>query len=277
MDLKEYYPVSHHIPHIAFNVIADPKKYGLEYEVDTFLIYGGNSIQHNCAPENVVKSLSTIPFVVAISYHMDEPAWMADVILAEDSNLERYIAGRAYKDVSLKDNTPVIFTQTNIQSPIVERLYDTRQPDDIFIELADRAGFLYGEKGLNADLSRGFGDDFKLDVNVKYTTRDLLDRQVKTEWGPEASIVADVPFYQEIVPFKNRYGYTYFPDRSTRHRIYFEHLLGVGKDLKKYLAENGLETVPGWEGKKFFEYYIPLPQWIDDPDAPSRMPNIRCG
>jgi anaerobic selenocysteine-containing dehydrogenase len=267
VDLKDFYPVSHHMPHIAFKAISNPSKYKLDYSIDTLLVYGGNSIQHNCAPDHVIESFKQIPFVVSISYHMDEPAWLSDIILPEDSNLERYIAGRAYRDVSLKDGKPVAFEQTNIQSPVVPRLFDTRQPDDIFIEIAERAGFLYGEKGVFDVINRAFKDEYKLDINKKYTIGELLDRQVKSTWGDASGIEENVPYFQKVVPFKQRYGYTYFPGKDTRHRVYFEHLLQVGLTLKDKLNENGLETVPGWEGKKFFEYYIPVPKWFDDQDA----------
>jgi anaerobic selenocysteine-containing dehydrogenase len=199
---------------------------------------------------------------------------MADVVLPEDSNLERYIAGRAYSDVGLKDGKPVAFVQTNIQRPVVKRLYNTRQPDDIFVDLAEKAGFLYGKGGLNDVVNKAFKDPFKLDLNTKYTVKELLDRQVKSDWGPEHGMDEQAPFIQKIVPFKDRYGYSYFPGRKTRHRLYFENLLQTGRLLQARLKENGLSTVPGWEGKKFFDYYVALPQWIDDDQkkAPAEYP-----
>jgi len=188
-------------------------------------------------------------------------------VLPEDSNLERYIAGRAYKDVGLKDGEPVTFTQTNIQRPVVDRLYNTMQPDDIFIEIADRVGFLFGERGVNSALNRVFKEPFQIDTEQKYTIKELLDRQVKSDWDETVGMDVEEAFIQKTVPFSNRYAYKYHPGRTTRHRVYFDHLLDVGNRLKAYLAENGLDTVPGWEGKKFFEYYIPIPVPIDDPEA----------
>lgn len=265
VDLKEFYPVSHHMPHLAYKVIADPEKYHVPYSLDTLLIYGGNAIQHNASPDNTLAAMKEIPFIVSISYHMDEPAWMSDIILSEDSNLERYIAGRCYKDVGLQDGEPVAYKQTNIQSPVVNRLYDTMQPDDIFIELADRVGFLYGENGVNAALNKTFKDFSQIDTEVKYSIRDLLTQQIKSDWGEEnEGMDTEKAFIQEIVPFKNRYAYSYHPGRTTRHRVYFDHLLETGKKLKTFLQENGLDAVPGWEGEKFFEYYLPFPELIEE-------------
>ena len=264
VDLKEFYPVSHHMPHIAYKAIANPEKYKLEYSLDMLLVYGGNAIQHNAAPDITIDSIANIPFTVSIAYHLDEPAWMADIVLPEDSNMERHIAGRAYKDVGLRDGKPILFTQTNIQRPVVPRLFDTMQPDDIFIELAERVGFLGGETGVNAALNRGFKDDFKIDPEKKYTIKELLNSQVKSDWGAEYGMDIQEPFMQKIAPFTNRYAYFFQPGKATRHRVYYDHLLDVGKRLKKYLQENGLDTVPGWEGKKFFEYYIPLPMLVEE-------------
>lgn len=262
LDLKEFYPVSHHMPHLAYKVIADPEKYGMDYTLDTLLSYGGNAVQHNAAPDNTLAAMAKIPFIVSISYHMDEPTWMSDIVLPEDSNFERYIAGRCYKDVGLKDGQVVAFKQTNIQRPVVDRLYDTRQPDDIFVEIAERVGFLHGEKGVNASLNKSYKDDFKIDTEKKYTIKELLDSQVKSDWGAEHGMDEEGPFIQEIVPMCDRYAYSYHPGKATRHRVYFDHLLETGRKLKAYLQENGLETVPGWEGKEFFEYYVPLPKLI---------------
>lgn len=264
IDLKEFYPVSHHMPHIAFKVIADPQKYGLPYSLDTLLIYGGNSIQHNSAPDEVIKAMTTLPFIISISYHFDEPAWMADIVLPEDSNLERFIAGRLYQDVGLLDGKPVAYQQTNIQRPVTNRLYDTRQPDDIFIEIAEKAGFLYGKGGLNEALNKGFKEPYWIDLDKKYTIKELLDRQVKSDWGAEHGMDEEAPYVQKVVPFENRYAYSYFPGRQTRHRVYFDHLLETGRKLKSFLEENGLDTVPGWKGEKFFEYYIPFPTLIEE-------------
>lgn len=271
VQLKEYYPNSHNLPHLSFSAILNPKKYGLEYTVDTLLSYGGNSIQHNCAPEPIVEAFKKIPFVVAVAYHLDEPTWMADVVLAEDSNFERYLYV-TQKEVGMDNGKPAAFTQSTFQRPIASRLYNTRQPDDVFIDLAERAGFLYGKGGLNELLNNSFGEAFKLDLTKKYTTADLLDRLAKTEWGAGHGIDEKAPYLVKWAPFKDRYGYSYFPGRLTKHRIYWANLLEVGRTLQANLKKNNLQTVPGWEGKKFFEYYVPLPKWIEDNPAPADYP-----
>ncbi len=40
-----------------------------------------------------------------------------------------------------------------VAQQVIQPVYDSKQPDEVFLELADRVGILKGEKGINALLN----------------------------------------------------------------------------------------------------------------------------
>ena len=270
VDLKGYFPNSHHMPHLAFRVINDPKRYGLEYRIQAMLMHGSNSLQHNAGPEPVVEAYQKIPFIASIAYHFDEPTELSDLVLPEPSVLERYIStgGERGPNMEAFGQGGVAFIGTAVQHPVVKPMYNTRLVDDIMIEIAERVGFLYGERGLIAGLNRGFADPYKLDVTRKPTVTDLWDARLKTDFGSQYGLeyFKNHGYLVSKRPSrKATYNYFYFPGNKTRHPIYFDHLKAVGDQLRENMAAHNV-TLPGWDMNDLFDYYKPLPHWKPHPE-----------
>jgi anaerobic selenocysteine-containing dehydrogenase len=77
------------------------------------------------------EALMKVPFVVSFASTLDESAAHADLILPASTFLEvwgdDYLEGTGYAGISLR-------------RPVVETVYDTRNPADVMLELAKRAG-----------------------------------------------------------------------------------------------------------------------------------------
>ena len=112
------------------------EKYGFDYTIEASLTVGSNPAASTTEPYEVVKGILNIPFAVNIAYHYDEMAQLSDILLASNSVLER-------ESVNCFEGSFDISTiETNNQRLMMYRdplppIYNTRQPQDIIIELCE--------------------------------------------------------------------------------------------------------------------------------------------
>ncbi len=93
LDGKTFFPYSHDNPHIVMDAILDPAKYKLDYTPEVMLAWGGNMVLRVYQQEKAIEALKKFKFIFALSYSIDEPALMADIVLPESGGLERIAAG----------------------------------------------------------------------------------------------------------------------------------------------------------------------------------------
>lgn len=271
IDLAQYYPNRHSLPHVAWRAVLDPEGYGIPYDLEALMIYGGNPVTNSANPKEAIAALSKIPFVVTIAYTYDEAAELSDILLPEPALLERYgiqEVGTGHF-VQAQDANMLQITGVLARVPIMPIQFNTRQADDIYLELAERVGFLYGEGGLNDHLNRFWKlhSPYDLDLDKRYSTAEILDRVLKSKFEIENGIeyFKDNGLYFKMRSKAESYNYFYLPEGTTRYAFYFEHLLRTGDTLKRNLSERNL-TIPGQDMAKVWQFYQPIPQWVGRPD-----------
>jgi len=281
IGLVEFFPNCHTTPHLAVNAILEPEKYYIDYDIKAWFSVGGNPIRMNGQPHKYVEAFKKIPFSVSIAYHMDEPAIMADVLLPEHSFLERVRVAPFYPQHQSFSDEVTGLQMIQMRQP-VPTLFNTKHVDDIFLELAERIGILYGEGGLNDCINNSedwlikeqglnMNDPHKLDLHTRYSITEIFDRQIKG-W-----IFGDGTGFEELnktgykahwQPRKNFYLYYYYPDNQTKHEFYFQHLKNTGDDLYNNLRKNNI-TFPEVKDEDFiFDLYKPVPHWVETVEPP---------
>ncbi len=271
VDQAQFYPHRHTTPYLAWKAVLDPAKYGMDYELDSLMIYGGNPVTNCSDSEEAISAISKIPFVVSIAYVFDEVAALSDILLPEPALFERYgIQGVGVGHfVQVQDANLMQAHGVLARVPIMPIQYNTRQADDIYMELAERVGFLFGEGGLNDHLNRFWKlkDPHQLDLNRRYTTPELLDRVLKSSFGVEDGLeyFKHSGLYNKPCSQAESYNYYYYPEGTTRHPFYFEQLMRDGDILRQNLAERNL-TIPGQDMADVWRFYQPIPQWVGRPD-----------
>jgi len=90
LDLAQFYPHRHTTPYLAMKAILNPRKYGMDYSLDTLMLYGANPISNCADPEETIAAMCKIPFVVSIAYVYDEVTSLCDILLPESALLERF-------------------------------------------------------------------------------------------------------------------------------------------------------------------------------------------
>ena len=254
IDLKgSFYPLAYSGVRQQVTVsILQPERYLLPYRVEAMMIYYANPLLQTPNEELQIEAFKKVPFLFAVDCFMSESAEMADVILPDRTYLERF------------DLVP-IHTPTHsghaLRQPVVEPLYNTRHIVDILIDIAERAGFLYGEGGFNDHLNRRLGlrGKYKLNLNEKYTNEEILDRLCRSLYGDEY----DLEWFKkngvkaEALKPHQRYMRYRQNGRVYRMHLYSETIKEAGDALRREVERLGLAW---W---KSYQYYQPLPVYIE--------------
>ena len=274
--MEEFYPHQHTAPHLVLNAILDPEKYYLPYRVEAWMSVGGNPIRQDAQPEAYVEGFKKLSFLMSIAFHMDEPAILSDVLLPEHSSLERFRVTPFYPQHQSIDDEVNGLKMVQLREA-VPTLFNTWHIDDIFTELAERMGILYGEGGLYDHLNNAIdwvdktdglnlNGEWKLDVNRRYTLEEIYERQIRG-WpysgGKGLEDLREKGYIEHWKPRKEFYLYYYFPDNQTRHPFYLMGLKEVGDKLKADLLKHDIEF-PGVEDMDhIFDLYRPIPHWVE--------------
>lgn len=272
LDGKTFFPYSHDNPHLTFDAILDPKKWYLDYTPEVLFIWAGNPVLRVYQQEKVLAALQKFKFIFALSYSIDEPALMADIVLPEAVGLERYAAaGRGGLLETPEGVKNAVFAVVAQQA--VKPVYDGKQPDEVFMELAERIGILFGKGGMNDLINSGRLDPIKLvppfimDLNRRYTPKELANLVFKSSQGEQVDVdrqrnEAKVPM--KLLPQMSVYPSAAFPVGTSRYAVYLEHLLTKGETLRANLQKVGAK-VPGWDMDALFKHYEPVVGWLEHP------------
>jgi len=118
--------------------VLNPEKYYLPYRVECWLSVGANPIRQNAQPE-AMSRVPEDPFVLTIAFHMDEVSILSDVLLPEHSALERFRVAAFYPQHQSMDDEVCGLKMIQFRQP-VPTLFNTKNADEIFTELAERLG-----------------------------------------------------------------------------------------------------------------------------------------
>ena len=229
----------------------------MDFPVKVALVHAANPFASNANFEEVLKAWQKIPFVVSIAYHFDEPTQLADIVLPEDSSLERtnfYRLRRNEKECT-DDNRGL--WGTLVKRPAVPRVYNTRNCNDIMIELAKRCGALpnlyteWNENGidnmdpLGPEWPKGLSEEYKLDPQWVLHLGGGCGRKLKSDFGPQAGFAdfEECAFKAHRLPtVKETYNYYYAPENAIRQPLYFHSQAEIGRTAQREPGEGRCET-----------------------------------
>jgi len=280
VNLSEYFPHKHTLPTLAYRVAADPKKYGLEYEIDALLVVGSNPIASTTEPYMVADSVAKIPFTATVAYHYDEMAHMSNVLLPCHALLEK-------ESVNCYEGAFDVYTKETVTKKVMmyrepfTPVYNSRQPQDIIIELCDRIGMI---DDFNANVNKTgvmlgeitfaqLEDKDKLVPGKRYTIREIWDKGVRAyfhksleEMKKEGMLVMDLAA-------ADAYNSSWFKKGETRHPIYFERLKKSGDGLRKFFTEYKDKVyIPDFDMEDQLQYYEAVIKW-----RPKKLTEVKKG
>ena len=254
--MDTWYPMAYKTVPLAYKNMLEPNKYGCEYTTKIMMIHGCNALMAGGAVDEMIEAFKTIDFIFALSYHFDEATEMADVIFPDPgyTGWLRESRGGAW-----------------IHQPLLDKdLYQTYQVEQVIIDIADRVGFL---PALNTQISstmrlRGAN---ALDVNVKYTWEDILDRSLKAKYGNEHGLewFKVNGILEEEEDIRELYEFNSCPWGKTRYTLYNDYMLWAGRQHKKDLAAVGQPDLEQKFHPNAYKDFVPLPFWEEPPSLAS--------
>jgi anaerobic selenocysteine-containing dehydrogenase len=116
----------------VFGTLSDNLANGNPYPVKALFIYYSNPILSVPNTQKVRKALESVPFIVNFSPFLDETAQISDIILPDNSPLEKWQDAPQF----MIDGTPVL----GLRQPVVEKRHDTMQTGDVLLAIASKFG-----------------------------------------------------------------------------------------------------------------------------------------
>ncbi|RXJ70154.1 hypothetical protein CRV08_00900 [Halarcobacter ebronensis] len=270
INLWDWFPHKHTLPVHAYRVAAEPKKYGFEYEIKAILTIGSNPISSTSDPYMITETIKKIPFGAVVAYHYDEMAQMADILFASHSLLEKESVNcfEGAFDISGKETNNVRIMM--YRDPI-KPIYNTRQPQDIVMELAERIGIM---KQFNSDINKvgiilgevttaHLDKEEYLDLNKRYTITELWNKGIQKSFGVGMDHFKKNGMIVSYRAPAEAYNGYWYKDGETRHPVYWSTTKISGEKQRKYFEEHAetIDKFPGLDWRDNFNYYEPIIKW----------------
>lgn len=273
ISAAEFLPFSFDYGMRTLDVIQDPEAYGVDYMPEVLVFEAAGLFTKGAADvEHISAGLRKIPFIATVAYHIDETAMFADLVLPDNTFVEQSTIYDFNGNIR-PGNMDKLYV-TRFHKKIIDPVYGWPTQDDMWIDVAERVGFLYGMGKFNFILSkaRGLQGDYQLDPNTKYTAEEIIDRRLRTLSGGQGlDDLANVGYIVQDRGEHPETAYTYhnFPGRASHHPFYNMIFKQAGEDLLGGLAAAGMKHPGGLEEDIEFYYqgvpvYKPTPTQTGD-------------
>ncbi len=228
--------------------ILDPAKYNISPVPEMMLIHMANPLLSFPDQKVFMEAYNIFKYIAVIDPWMSETAdYFADIILPA-ATIEK-IEG------PMNVGTQYVDAKT-LRMPPIDPMYQSRSEVDIYLDICERAGILFGEHGyleaVNHHLKLKEG--FHIPTEEKPTAVEIFDA-----WARSEGFEGGLEFFKDpakhvkpkAVPVEKLYAPLWEkPYGGVRHRIYGEHLLRLQGQMKN----KGADEV-------YWRDYTPLPMW----------------
>ncbi|MFN7085605.1 MAG: molybdopterin-dependent oxidoreductase [Burkholderiales bacterium] len=244
---SKYFPINSKLPGMVAKVMQNPAKYGVNYTPEVLILHMTNPLGSHASQPDIIEGYKKYKFVAVIDAWLSETAdYLADVILPA-ATIEKYEGPLGASDQYVDAQT--------LRVPPMKPLFQSRPEIEIYMDLCEKAGILYGKGGYLDEINKALHlkEPYALDVNAKPAVREIFDR-----WSKAQGIAEGVAFFEKKGvrvkgPFsvKSFYGLAASPPFSGKvQRLYGESLLRYQREMKA----KGAEEV-------YWRDYTPLPTW----------------
>ncbi len=248
LNKSKFYPINSNNTSLIAHALRTPQsraEFGLDFVPEVMIVHMANPVLSFLDQERIHDFLSLFQFIAVIDPWMSETAdYYADVVLPS-STIEKY-------EGPLDVGTQYV-NATSLRLPPIPPLFDTRGDIDIYLDLCEKAGILFGSGGyldqINSALSLDPPNDLALDT--KPTVREIFDK-----WAKDAGYTGVDFFEQNSVDVSPKDASTMYASTTARtsggikHRLYGESLLGYQQTMQS----KGADQI-------FWQDYTPLPIW----------------
>jgi len=244
---SKFFPINSNNSAVVALVLRDPQRWGVQELPEVMIIHMSNSLLAFGSTPDILEGFKRIPFIVVLDPWLSRTAdYLADVVLPV-ATLEKWEG-----PFSPNDGYEEALA---LRIPVMEPMGESRGEIDIYLDLAERVGVLYGEGGYLDQINKALGlkDPYQLPLDRKPTVREIFDRWAKSQGIQEGVryFERNGVFLKGPIPVEKQYGYAQDPPfGGIRHRFYGESLLRYRDQMRA----KGVEEI-------FWRDYTPLPRW----------------
>ncbi len=247
---SKYFPINTGFPGVVAKTMLDPNRYGVEELPEVAILHMVNPLAAFPSQKEYLDSYHKFKFVAVISPWLSETAdYFADVVLPA-ATIEKYEGPTSATDQYTEAVT--------LRVPPMEPLFESRGEIDIYMDLSEKIGVLYGDDGYLSIVNKELkltDTEYELPLDQKPEVRHIFD-----QWAKSLGIEEGVDFFEDpakgvfvkgpMSPNK-MYGYVFDPPfGGALHRLYGESLL----DAQNQMREKGAEEI-------YWQDYTAFPTW----------------
>jgi anaerobic selenocysteine-containing dehydrogenase len=250
LNKSRFYPINSNNSSLVAKVIQDPGQYGVDENKvpEAVILHHVNPLGSFPSRHDIIEAYKRIKFVAAIDPWLSLTADLfADVVLPA-ATMEKYEGPISATDQYIDAQT--------LRIPPMKPLGESRGEAEIYMDLCEKAGILYGEDGYLDQLNTALKleDEFALSLDEKPTAREIFDT-----WSKAQGIEEGVAFFETTgvqikgpVAASKYYGYATDPPFAGAypHRLYGESLLSYQQQMQ----ELGVDEI-------YWRDYTPFPTW----------------
>jgi molybdopterin-containing oxidoreductase family molybdopterin binding subunit len=251
VDIGELFPLASHF-HTLFPVTIDNlSKYGLKHGLEVLLHTPVNSMFGSFGDAAKVERLyQSLKFIAGFAVEINETNLFDDIVLPFPTYLERhdFVTGLATTSIPACGQHDFHW---HLRRPVVEPAATMRHPGEVIQDIADRLGLL-------GDLYRLMSHTYLLErehvlkPDRHYSAAEVVDRAARSWFGDDHGL--DWFGQNAMIRISRDVEEAYIgPYLKARIPVYLEHFLDRGDELRKTIAEMGLE----WD----FSDYQPISDW----------------
>jgi anaerobic selenocysteine-containing dehydrogenase len=246
---SKFYPINSNNSSLAAKVMLEPEKYGVTQIPEMVIVHMANPLGSFPDYDVNYEAYKKFKFVAVIDPWLSRTADLfADVVLPA-ATMEKYEGPMSATDQYVD--------ATAMRIPVMDPMFNSRGDIDIYLDLCEKAGILYGDEGYLAQLNKALKleGEHAIPTDQKPTTREIFDI-----WAKAQGIEEGIAYFEENgvlvkgpVAATKRYGYaTDPPFGGALHRLYGESLLGYQQTMQ----EMGSDEI-------YWQDYTALPTWRD--------------
>jgi anaerobic selenocysteine-containing dehydrogenase len=244
---SKFFPINSNNSAIVARAMLAPEKYGVDYLPEVLIVHMSNPVIAYGSQPDIIEAYKKLKFVVVIDPWLSETADLfADVVLPA-ATLEKY-------EGPITVDTPYV-DAVALRLPPMEPLFQSRGEVEIYLDLCEKVGVLYGPGGYLDELNKALNltDPYKLPLDRKPTVREIFDR-----WARSAGLAEGLAYFERngvwvkgpISPRKLYGSVTDPPFGGVRHRLYGEALLRY----RRTMQAKGVAEI-------YWRDYTPFPTW----------------
>jgi anaerobic selenocysteine-containing dehydrogenase len=247
---SKFFPINSNNSSLVAHVINNPDKYELTDEVipDVVILHHVNPLGSFPDRNENYTAYNKIDFVAAIDPWLSRTAdYFADVVLPA-ATIEKYEGPISATDSYIDAET--------LRLPPMDPLFQSKGDIDIYLDLCEAAGILYGEEGYLAQINSQLKleGEYTLPLDQKPTVRDIFDR-----WAKSQELEGGIEFFEKNgvnvkgdIAASKRYPYAMEELFAgiLPHRFYGESLLVAQKEMQDLGAD-----------EIYWRDYTPFPIW----------------